>query len=153
MAFPIEIDALQLTATQFDIPGVTPTPQPTRPDDPSKRIWPMEPGAYTIHLVGQVCNSTPTDQGVIRCDEKLDINSGCYLARLGSFRLESLDYPFGFGRPSKNISEAADARQKQTKKRSLWLENEHFESIFNATAATLIVSQRSVRVENSTRLS
>ena len=47
-------------------------------------------------------------------------------------------------RPLKNVFEAADARQKQAKKRSLCLINEHFESVFNTAAATQIVFQRPV---------
>ncbi len=49
-----------------------------------------------------------------------------------------------FNRPLKNVFEAADARQKQAKKRSLCLINEHFESVFNTAAATQIVFQRPV---------
>ncbi len=49
-------------------------------------------------------------------------------------------------RPLKNVFEVADARQKQAKKRSLCLINEHFESVFNTAAATQIVFQRPVRV-------
>ncbi|MDP3663275.1 MAG: transposase [Nitrosomonas sp.] len=45
----------------------------------------------------------------------------------------------------KNVFEVADARQKQAKKRSLCLINEHFESVFNTAAATQIVFQRSVK--------
>ncbi|MDO9471030.1 MAG: hypothetical protein Q7J23_09990, partial [Nitrosomonas sp.] len=45
----------------------------------------------------------------------------------------------------KNVFEAADARQKQAKKRSLWMINEHFESVFNTAAATQIVFQRPVK--------
>jgi hypothetical protein len=48
-------------------------------------------------------------------------------------------------RPLKNVFEAADARQKQAKKRSLCLINEHFESVFNTAAATQIVFQRAAR--------
>ena len=49
-----------------------------------------------------------------------------------------------FNRPLKNVFEAADARQKQAKKRSLCLINEHFEFVFNTAAATQIVFQRPV---------
>ena len=49
---------------------------------------------------------------------------------------------FLISRPLKNVFEAADARQKQAKKRSLCLINEHFESVFNTAAATQIVFQR-----------
>ncbi|AEJ03227.1 hypothetical protein Nit79A3_3506 [Nitrosomonas sp. Is79A3] len=45
----------------------------------------------------------------------------------------------------KSVFEAADARQKQAKKRSLCMINEHFESVFNTVAATQIVFQRPVR--------
>jgi hypothetical protein len=45
----------------------------------------------------------------------------------------------------KNVFEAADARQKQAKKRSLCVINEHFESVFNTVAATQIVFQRPVK--------
>ncbi len=45
----------------------------------------------------------------------------------------------------KNVFEAADARQKQAKKRSLCPINEHFEPVFNAAAATQIVFQQSVK--------
>jgi len=48
-------------------------------------------------------------------------------------------------RPLKNVFEAADARQKQAKKRSLCLINEHFEPVFNAAAAMQIVFQRPVK--------
>ena len=45
-------------------------------------------------------------------------------------------------RPLKNVFEAADARQKQAKKRSLCMINEHFEPVFNTAAAMQIVFQR-----------
>ncbi|WP_248792316.1 hypothetical protein, partial [Escherichia coli] len=38
-------------------------------------------------------------------------------------------------RPLKNVGEAASARQKQAKKRSLRAVNEHFEPVFNAAMA------------------
>jgi hypothetical protein len=53
---------------------------------------------------------------------------------------------FGFNRLLKNAFEAADARQKQAKERSLCLINEHFEPVFNTAAATQIVFQRPVNV-------
>ncbi len=56
---------------------------------------------------------------------------------------------FLISRPLKNVFEAADARQKQAKKRSLYLINEHSESVFNTAAATQIVFQRPVRRETS----
>jgi hypothetical protein len=40
---------------------------------------------------------------------------------------------------SKNVSEAVSARQKQAKKRSLRMVNEHFEPAFNAAMATQVV--------------
>jgi hypothetical protein len=45
----------------------------------------------------------------------------------------------------KNVIEAANARQKQAKKRSLHGVNEHFEFVFNAAVATQIVKQQAVR--------
>nr|WP_187272754.1 hypothetical protein [Pseudomonas mendocina] len=42
----------------------------------------------------------------------------------------------GCNRPLKNVGEAASARQKQPKKRSLRAVNEHFEAVFNAAMAT-----------------
>jgi hypothetical protein len=42
----------------------------------------------------------------------------------------------------KNVFEVADTRQKQAKKRSLCVTNEHFEPVFNTVAATQIVFQR-----------
>ena len=39
----------------------------------------------------------------------------------------------------KNVFEVADTRQKQAKKRSLCVINEHFEPVFNTVAATQIV--------------
>jgi hypothetical protein len=45
-------------------------------------------------------------------------------------------------RPLKNVFEVADTRQKQAKKRSLCVTNEHFEPVFNTVAATQIVFQR-----------
>ena len=47
-------------------------------------------------------------------------------------------------RPLKNVFEAADARQKQAKKRSLCLINKHFEPVFNTAAAAQIVFQQLV---------
>ncbi|MDP1558554.1 MAG: hypothetical protein Q8L82_06585, partial [Nitrosomonas sp.] len=38
-------------------------------------------------------------------------------------------------RPLKNVFEVADARQKQAKKRSLCMINEHFKPVFNTVAA------------------
>jgi hypothetical protein len=49
-------------------------------------------------------------------------------------------------RPLKNVFEAADARQKQAKKRSLCVINEHFELVFNTAAATQIVFQRPAKI-------
>ena len=45
----------------------------------------------------------------------------------------------------KNVFEAADARQKWPKERSLHGVNEHLEAIFNAAVATQIVFQRPAR--------
>ena len=45
----------------------------------------------------------------------------------------------------KNVFEVADTRQKQAKKRSLCVINEHFEPVFNTVAATQIVFQRPVK--------
>ncbi|MBP6355525.1 MAG: hypothetical protein KA318_07490, partial [Nitrosomonas sp.] len=44
-----------------------------------------------------------------------------------------------------NVFEVADTRQKQAKKRSLCVINEHFEPVFNTVAATQIVFQRPVK--------
>ena len=44
--------------------------------------------------------------------------------------------------PLKNVGEAASARQKHAKKRSLHAVNEHFEPVFNEAVATQIVFQR-----------
>jgi hypothetical protein len=55
---------------------------------------------------------------------------------------------FGLENPNralKNVFEAADARQKQAKKRSLCTINEHFELVFNTAAAMQIVFQRPVK--------
>lgn len=46
------------------------------------------------------------------------------------------------GGPLKNVGEAASARQKEAKKRSLQAVNEHFEPAFNAAMATQIVFQQ-----------
>ncbi|OZB29347.1 MAG: hypothetical protein B7X51_11615 [Pseudomonas sp. 34-62-33] len=45
----------------------------------------------------------------------------------------------------KNVGEAGIARQKQAKKRSLRVVNEHFEPVFNAAMATQVVFQRPAR--------
>ncbi|TBU72875.1 hypothetical protein DNK10_19515 [Pseudomonas daroniae] len=45
-------------------------------------------------------------------------------------------------RSLKNVSEAASARQKQAKKRSVQAVHEHFEPVFNAAMATQVVFQR-----------
>ena len=50
-----------------------------------------------------------------------------------------------FNRPLRNVFEAVDTRQKQPKKRSLCIINEHFEPVFNTVAATQIVFQRPVK--------
>jgi nitric oxide reductase NorE protein len=50
--------------------------------------------------------------------------------------------PSPASRPLKNVGEAASARQKQAKKRSLRAVNEHFEPAFNAAMATQVVFQR-----------
>ena len=44
--------------------------------------------------------------------------------------------------PLKNVGEVVSARQKQMKKRSLYIINEHFESAFNAAMTTQIIFQR-----------
>jgi len=46
------------------------------------------------------------------------------------------------GRPLKNVSEAADARQKP----QFILNNKHFESVFNTAAAIQIVFQQPARI-------
>ncbi|WP_131183828.1 hypothetical protein [Stutzerimonas kirkiae] len=48
-------------------------------------------------------------------------------------------------KPLKNVGEAASARQKQAKKRSLRIVNEHSEPVFNAAMATQVVFKRLVR--------
>ena len=53
--------------------------------------------------------------------------------------------------PLENVFEAADTRQKQAKKRSLCVINEHFEPVFNTVAATQIVFQRPAN-DNARRL-
>jgi hypothetical protein len=50
--------------------------------------------------------------------------------------------PFISSRPLKNVSEAAGARRKRPKKRSLLVVNEHFEDVFNAARATQVVFQQ-----------
>jgi hypothetical protein len=42
----------------------------------------------------------------------------------------------------KNVGEAAEARQKQAKKRSLRVVNEHFEPVFNDASAMQVVFQQ-----------
>jgi len=54
-------------------------------------------------------------------------------------------FPHPVNRLLKNAFEATDARQKQVKKRSLCIINEHFEFVFNTAAATQIVFQRPVK--------
>ena len=49
-----------------------------------------------------------------------------------------------FSWPLKKVFGATDARQKQAKKWSLCLINEHFEPVFNTAAATQIVFQQPV---------
>ena len=53
-------------------------------------------------------------------------------------------------RPCKNVGEAASARQKQAKKRTLRAVNEHFEPVFNAAMATQVVFQRSASDADAT---
>ena len=48
----------------------------------------------------------------------------------------------------KNVGEAAGARQKQAKKRSLRVVNEHFEPVFNAAMATQVVFQQPAKASN-----
>ena len=54
-------------------------------------------------------------------------------------------------RPLKNVGEAAEARQKQAKKRSLRVVNEHFEPVFNDASATQVVFQRPARQARTCR--
>ncbi|WP_277373499.1 NERD domain-containing protein [Pseudomonas sp. AA-38] len=51
---------------------------------------------------------------------------------------------------SKNVGEAASARQKQAKKRSLRVVNEHFEPVFNAATATQVVFRGALNTPNGT---
>ncbi|PXW88248.1 hypothetical protein C8R34_10860 [Nitrosomonas sp. Nm84] len=60
-------------------------------------------------------------------------------------RVTGLPASSSAGKPLKNVFEVADGRQKQAKNRSLCLINEHFEPVFDTTAATQIVSQRPAR--------
>lgn len=46
----------------------------------------------------------------------------------------------------KNVFKAADIRQKQVRKRSLCVINEHSESVFNTAAAMQIVFQRLLEI-------
>ena len=46
-------------------------------------------------------------------------------------------------RPLHDVTSDAKTRQKQTKKRSLWVINEHFESVFNKVLASVVVVQSS----------
>jgi hypothetical protein len=57
-----------------------------------------------------------------------------------------IDKILWFNRVSKNVAEAADARQKQAKKRSLCVINEHFEPVFNAAPSTQVVFQLPVLI-------
>jgi hypothetical protein len=57
-----------------------------------------------------------------------------------------IDKILWFNRVSKNVAEAAGARQKQAKKRSLCVINEHFEPVFNAAPATQVVFQPPVLI-------
>jgi hypothetical protein len=50
----------------------------------------------------------------------------------------------GVSRSWKNVGKAASARQKQPKKRSLRVVNEHFEAVFNVAMATQVVFQHPV---------
>src|SRR5574343_736317 len=54
------------------------------------------------------------------------------------YRLEANGLDRLWGAP-KNVSEAVSARQKQAKKRSLRVVNEHFELVFNAAMTTQVV--------------
>lgn len=47
-----------------------------------------------------------------------------------------------YSRPLKNVSEAGKTRQKQPKKRSLGVLNEHSEAVFNDVLPTQVVFQR-----------
>jgi hypothetical protein len=57
----------------------------------------------------------------------------CHFATSGEFYSNRL---------LKNVFEATDARQKQARKRSLCLINEHFEPVFNTAEATIIPNPR-----------
>ena len=46
-------------------------------------------------------------------------------------------------RPLHDVTSDVKTRQKQAKKRSLWVINEHFESVFNKVLANAVVVQRS----------
>ena len=53
--------------------------------------------------------------------------------------------------PLKNVGEAASARQKQAKKRSLHAVNEHFEPVFNEALATQVIFRGSLEVTSEPR--
>jgi hypothetical protein len=53
--------------------------------------------------------------------------------------------------PFKNVGEAASARQKQARKRSLRVVNEHFEPVFNAAMATQVVFQQPAKAAENTK--
>lgn len=92
MAFPIEIDAIQLTATYFNVPGVTPAQQPTQQENPLERTWPMEPGTYQFKLIN---DAIPAVTFEVRADGAVfyDDNVAGFLEGLGSTRLIVKGYP------------------------------------------------------------
>ncbi|PIA66526.1 hypothetical protein EGJ86_06340 [Pseudomonas sp. o96-267] len=49
-------------------------------------------------------------------------------------------------RPLKNVGEAGKTRQKQPKKRSLRVVNEHFEAVLNEALPTQVVFQQPVKL-------
>ncbi|PXW86451.1 hypothetical protein C8R34_11457 [Nitrosomonas sp. Nm84] len=61
----------------------------------------------------------------------------------------AMDTSTSINRPLRNVFEAADTRQKQARKRSLCVINEHFEPAFNTVAATQIVFQQPVNLNSS----
>ena len=79
---------------------------------------------------------------VVNLQNVIQIDTKIFFCNPHQCRLHQFDSRFN--RLLKNVFEAADARQKQVKKRSLCLINEHLESVFNAAAATQIVFQRPV---------
>jgi len=96
-----------------------------------------------MFAVDAVARDLHTVAGLLQPTLEVVGRLGLVLHHQNSHRITSLNVR---RRSLKNVSEAASARRKEAKKRSLQVVNEHFEPVFNAAMATQVVLQLPARL-------